>query len=124
MLNSWFISSSLASSAYKNSHSRISGLQQGQTWEACYGNQKYVAGDVYTRTVSFGGITVDNQTVGVATEGIFSFKNTDGFDGILGLSFYQNGMGEKLPLTLSDQIRQMELRPSVSGNTSLHTIFR
>lgn len=97
MLNSWVFSpefAPLVRSTYDDSVSNTSELQEGYNWQLCYGDGSCVAGDVYTETVSAGGIVVNNQTIGVVTDVNFNFLLVNGSEGILGLSFNQNTIGK------------------------------
>lgn len=64
------------------------------TWEKCYENGSCVVGDVYTETVSIGGVTLNNQTIDAARGVTSNFKQTNVFGGILGLSFGKSVMGK------------------------------
>lgn len=110
MVNSWVYSSDFASavdSTYNNTISNTSRLQEGQSWHRCYGDETCDSGDVYTETVSVGGIIVNNQTIGVVRE-ITNYRETP-FDGILGLSFNRNTMS-KFSITYQSRICQTKLR--------------
>lgn len=101
MLNSWTFGSNFASlvhSTYSSSVSNTSRLQEGNPWQSCYNDQSCVAGDVYSETVSAGGITVNDQTFGVAREITSNFRTIKGSEGILGLSFNLDSMGENSSL--------------------------
>jgi aspergillopepsin I len=61
----------------------------GASWYQGYGEVNTASGVVYTDTVTFGSITLQNQPVEVATSTTF---DDIGYDGILGISLGQNGI--------------------------------
>lgn len=101
MLNSWTFGSNFASlvhSTYNSSVSNTSRLQDGNPWQNCYEDQSCVGGDLYSETVSAGGITVNDQIIGVAREVTSNFRSLNVSEGILGLSFNLNTMGKNSSL--------------------------
>lgn len=97
IFNSWVLSSdidSLARSTYNSLTSNTSRYQEGQTWQECYTDLSCVYGDVYTETISVGGIVVNNQTIGVAKEATSDLLEANDPGGILGLSFNKDSMGK------------------------------
>ncbi|MCJ1466170.1 Type I transmembrane sorting receptor [Pseudocyphellaria aurata] len=102
----WVFSSEIGTSnheEYDPSKSTTS-KAAGSKWEVCYDGGRCVIGDLYTDTVSVGGITVDGQAVGAATQlNSVDFLN-DGFDGVFGLSLHQKTFGKVPETTFLDHI--------------------
>lgn len=96
--SSWVFSSGIDSSnheGYDPSKSTTS-KAAGSKWEVCYDGGRCVIGDLYSDTVSVGGITIDGQAVGVATQINNADFLNEGFDGVFGLSLHQKSSGENL----------------------------
>lgn len=96
-LNSWVFSSELASlglSTYNSSVSKTSRFLEGYTFQICYADRTCVIGDVYTETISAGGITVENQIIGGVKGFNENFVRLKVQNGILGLSFNPTRTGE------------------------------
>lgn len=70
------------------------------TWQQTYGAGS-ASGVVYTDTVTFGGITLQNQPVEVATSSSFDIAH---FDGILGVSLGANGISPTGPPTFLSSV--------------------
>lgn len=66
----------------------------GSKWQACYDGGRCCIGDLYTDTVSVGGVSIDKQAVGAATTVNNAAFLNEGFDGVLGLSFHGKSFGE------------------------------
>lgn len=99
MLDSWAFSSkfaSLAPSTYNSSISNTSSLLEGQIWRSCYYDGRCFTGDIYTETVSVGGIVVNDQIIAVARE--INSRFHIGSHGMLGLSFNPHSGGKNWSL--------------------------
>lgn len=71
---------------YNPSQSSTSQQMSGETWSIQYADGSGSSGDVYTDTVTVGGLTVQNQAVESAQQVSSQFSSGDS-DGLLGLSF-------------------------------------
>lgn len=89
----WVFSSELSSSVsrghdiYNPSKSSTSKVVQGATWNITYGDGSGASGNVYTDSVTVGGITVTGQTVELAEQVSSQFTQDTDNDGLLGLAF-------------------------------------
>ena len=113
--NSWTFSSDFVSvlSTYNSSISNTSRLQEGITFEGCYGSGYCIAGDVYTETIGIGGVIVNNQTIGAARAVSSKFDQTNRFDGILGLGFDDSIEGKSQLLIIhQDSAHRTEYKSS------------
>ena len=72
---------------YSPANSSTSAKLTGQAWEISYGDGSSCSGDVYTDTVSLGGLTVTQQAVECAKELSPEFTNDTSNDGLIGLAF-------------------------------------
>ncbi|EGX94542.1 endothiapepsin precursor [Cordyceps militaris CM01] len=73
-------------SLYSPGQSSTSQKQSGETWSIQYADGSGSSGDVYTDSVTVGGLTVPNQVVESAQQVSSQFASGDN-DGLLGLSF-------------------------------------
>lgn len=73
-------------SLYDPSSSSSSQLLQGESWKISYADGSNCSGDVYSDSVTVGGLTVENQAVESAQQVSQQFASGDS-DGLLGLAF-------------------------------------
>lgn len=89
----WVFSSELSSSesaghtVYDPSQSSSAQELQGYTWNITYGDGSSSSGNVYTDTVTVGGISVTGQAVELAEQVSSQFIQDTASDGLLGLAF-------------------------------------
>lgn len=89
----WVFSSELSASEtkghdiYDPSKSKTSKKLSGSTWQISYGDGSSASGDVYTDTVTVGGIAVTGQAVELASKISSQFSQDTDNDGLLGLAF-------------------------------------
>lgn len=89
----WVFSSELSSSEssghsiYNPAKSSSSKQLKGYTWNITYGDGSSASGNVYTDTVTVGGIAVTGQAVELAEQISSQFSQDTDNDGLLGLAF-------------------------------------
>jgi hypothetical protein len=72
---------------YNIGQSSTAKLLTGETWNIQYGDGSSSGGNVYSDTVTIGGITVLNQAVESATNVSLAFTQRADTDGLVGLAF-------------------------------------
>lgn len=99
----WVFSSETPSSesaghtVYNPSRSSTAQELTGATWNITYGDGSSSSGNVYTDTVTVGGITVTNQAVELAEQVSSQFQQDTDSDGLLGLAFSSINTGMSSP---------------------------
>ena len=78
-----------------NSATKLSGY----SWEISYGDGSSAGGDVWTDTVSVGGVTAQRQAVEAAQHISDQFTQDQNNDGLLGLGFSSINTGKQLKCT-------------------------
>ncbi|KAJ8113912.1 hypothetical protein ONZ43_g5034 [Nemania bipapillata] len=72
---------------YNIQQSSTAKILAGASWDISYGDGSSSGGNVYTDTVSIGGITVEQQAVESATNVSLAFTQRPDTDGLVGLAF-------------------------------------
>ena len=119
----WTFSSALSSSAqrghsvYNPGASSSSKQQQGSSWEIQYGDGSGAAGDVYTDTVTIGGVTATSQAVEAAETVSSTFVQDVDNDGLVGLAFSSiNTVSPRPATTFFDTVKGSLSQPLFAAN--------
>ncbi|CAI7633267.1 Penicillopepsin-1 [Penicillium manginii] len=112
----WVFSTELSSSLQKghsvynpkNSGTKLSGA----SWSISYGDGSSASGDVYTDTVTVGGVTASKQAVEAASRISSQFQQDTDNDGLLGLAFSSiNTVSPNPQKTFFDSVKSSLAKP-------------
>ncbi|KAK7744364.1 hypothetical protein SLS62_010218 [Diatrype stigma] len=108
----WVFSSELSKSlqsghgVYDASKSSTAKKLSGASWDISYGDGSGASGDVYTDTVSIGGVSFDTQAVEAASKISQQFTQDTNNDGLVGLAFSSiNTVSPKAQKTFFDNVK-------------------
>ncbi|KXJ87061.1 aspartic peptidase domain-containing protein [Microdochium bolleyi] len=97
---------------YTASKSSTAKKLSGSTWRISYGDGSSSSGDVYTDTVTIGGLTVKGQAVEAAQKVSSSFTRESETDGLVGLAFSSiNTVSPNQQLTFFDNAKSSLAKP-------------
>lgn len=89
-------SSQSGHSIYNPSQSKTAKQIQGASWNISYGDGSSASGNVYTDTVTIGGLSVPGQAVELAEQISDEFTQDVDNDGLVGLAFSSINTGKNL----------------------------
>lgn len=108
----WVFSSELSTKlqsghgVYDAAKSSTAKKLSGASWDISYGDGSGASGDVYTDTVSIGGVTFDAQAVEAASKISEQFTQDTNNDGLVGLAFSSiNTVTPKAQKTFFDNVK-------------------
>jgi hypothetical protein len=93
---------------------------EGSTWNISYGDGSGASGDVGTDTLILGGISVENQSIELASKLSAQFVQSEG-DGLLGLAF--GSINTVQPTPVATPVENMSAQEDIPKDAELFTAF-